>query len=89
MTLFDHALCGRVCCEIEHVLIIVLSVLFKAVLNHVVFTKGRRLQSRFIAFKTVTTPYKPEFAFVFILSFLFIQTRAESVFFCKTAVISK
>ena len=64
MTLFDHALSGRVCCEIEHVLIIILSVLFKAVLNHVVFTKGRRLQSRFIAFKTVTTPYKSEFAFV-------------------------
>ena len=89
MTLFDHALSGRVCCEIEYVLIIILSVLFKAVLHHVVFTKWRRLQSRFIAFKTVTTPYKSEFAFVFILCFLFIQTRAESVFFCKTAVISK
>ena len=89
MTLFDHALSGRVCCEIELVLITIFNVLFKAVLNHVVFTKGRRLQSRFIAFKTVTTPYKSQFAFVFILSFLFIQTRAESVFFCKTAVISK
>lgn len=82
MTLFDV-------CEIEHVLIIILSVLFKAVLNPVVFTKGRRLQSRFVAFKTVATPYKSEFVFVFILSFLFIQTRAESVLFCKTAVISK